>query len=95
MQLSQREESIVKDILMSTTVDVYAFGSRVRGTARQDSDLDLCLRSPRGQVPLEEMARLRELFEASSLPFVVDIVDYQNLSEPFKKAIDRDGLKLR
>ncbi|NDE15164.1 nucleotidyltransferase domain-containing protein [bacterium] len=95
IQLSPEEISTVKVIINSTPFEVIIFGSRVNGTARKDSDLDICLRRGNQSIPLIEIARLRERFELSNLPFVVDLVDYQNLSDPFKKAVDEQGRNIR
>lgn len=54
--------------------EVRAFGSRVTGTPRAFSDLDLLVLAGRG-LTLDEMAVLREALSESALPFRVDLVD--------------------
>ena len=53
--------------------EVRAFGSRVRGQPRPFSDLDLAIC---GDVPLDDatLVDLRDAFEESDLPIVVDVV---------------------
>lgn len=67
--------------------EVRAFGSRIMGTARDHSDLDLAV------VASEKIKRrtkmlLREEFEESDLPFRVDIIDYNAVSDEFRAIID-------
>ena len=68
-------------------VTVLAFGSRVRGTARPFSDLDLalCAAAP---LPVSRLETLRDAFAASDLPFLVDVVDANAVSAAFRQIID-------
>ena len=55
-------------------LQAWVFGSRATGHARPYSDLDILISQPR---PLDWRARadLADAFEASSLPFRVDVVE--------------------
>ena len=66
--------------------EVRAFGSRVKWTAKDYSDLDLAVV---GSEPLRlrQLRELTEAFEASYLPIQVDVVDWQSLSDGFKNVI--------
>ena len=66
--------------------EVRAFGSRVKWTAKDYSDLDLAVV---GNEPLSrrQLRRLTEAFEESDVPSRVDVVDWQSLSDWFKKVI--------
>ena len=66
--------------------EVRAFGSRVKWTAKDYSDLDLAVIGRRRFNP-KEMHRLTEAFEESNLPIRVDVVDWYAISEEFKRAI--------
>ena len=70
------------------SLDVRAFGSRVRGTARRTSDLDLVVMTDK---PLDTltMADLREAFSESDLSFKVDIVDWATTKENFRQIIEQ------
>lgn len=65
----------------------YAFGSRVAGTHKRFSDLDLCLK---GEKPIEDdvMAELKGKFSESDLPYKVDVVDYHRISSSFRSRIE-------
>lgn len=80
--------SIISGILAAHVpeVEARAFGSRVGGTPKDYSDLDLALV---GAAKLEPavLATLREAFEESDIPFRVDILDWHAISEEFQKII--------
>ncbi|GMV40019.1 MAG: hypothetical protein AMXMBFR64_17350 [Myxococcales bacterium] len=68
--------------------EVWAFGSRVHGRSQRYSDLDLALVGP-GSLGRRELERLRDAFSASDLPFLVDVVDWHDLSPAFREVIER------
>lgn len=67
--------------------DVLAFGSRVKGTSRKYSDLDLVVK---GTEPLgmSRFAKLSMAFEESNLPINVDVLDWHTIPESFRRNID-------
>jgi type I restriction enzyme, S subunit len=67
--------------------EVWAFGSRVNGTARKYSDLDLVVITNR-PLSLEISAALNDDFSESDLPFKVDVVDWSTTSEAFRSIIE-------
>ncbi|KAF0219739.1 MAG: DNA polymerase beta domain-containing protein [Geobacteraceae bacterium] len=72
---------------------VLAYGSRVNGTSHEASDLDLVARNPVDPSrPLQGMAELREAFSESSLPILVDILDWARIPESFRQEIIRGGV---
>ncbi len=82
--------ALVKQILAQYApgCEVRAFGSRVRGTVKDHSDLDLALVGG-GPLTLEHLSRLQEAFEESDLPFRVDVLDWGSVSEEFRQLIDQ------
>ena len=66
--------------------EVRAFGSRVKGTAKPYSDLDLAVV---GSVPLpaDRLAALREALTDSELPIRVDVLDWHGIAENFRQII--------
>lgn len=81
---------IVKAILKRQVpnAEVRAFGSRVTGTAKNHSDLDLVIVGE-GPLDFRTKALLEEAFEESDLPFRVDIVDWATVSDSFRNIIER------
>lgn len=73
--------------------EVLAFGSRVNGKSKKFSDLDLALLSSK-PVPIKTMALMKEDFSESNLPFKVDLVDWNFISEEFRKVIQKENLKI-
>ncbi|ACD97293.1 nucleotidyltransferase family protein [Trichlorobacter lovleyi] len=67
---------------------VRVFGSRVNGTAKPFSDLDLVVM---GDVPLDfrQLADLKDAFAESNLPFRVDVVDWATTSAEFRQIVER------
>lgn len=72
---------------------VWAFGSRVTGRARPNSDLDLAILGDT-RVPLPTMAALRHAFEESALRFPVDIVEWAAASAGFRRIIEKEHVVL-
>ena len=64
---------------------VWAFGSRVKGTSRPDSDLDLVVFAKPDQI--SSVNALKETFDESSLPFSIDVLIWDQISESFRKNI--------
>jgi type I restriction enzyme S subunit len=83
--------AIVRDILQRHVPQyaVWAFGSRAKWTAKEYSDLDLAIITD-SPLPLATSAALAEDFSESDLPWKVDIVDWAETSETFKRIIERD-----
>ena len=82
---SQRKELLTLIQRHLPNVEVWAFGSRVKWTARSNSDLDLvALAKPEDE---GRISRLKEALEESSLPFRVDVLVWDNIPESFKKNI--------
>lgn len=71
------------------TLEVWAFGSRAKRTAKPYSDLDLAFIT-RQPLSLEELASITDAFATSDLPIQVDVVDWASTSEVFQKIIERD-----
>lgn len=80
---SQEVCSILRKVLTSREakqpLQAWVFGSRATGRARPFSDLDLLISQPPG-LGWREKADLADAFEASNLPFRVDVVETSRLS---------------
>lgn len=82
-QLAQVREIVRRHV---PSGEVFAFGSRVSGRAKEFSDLDLMVKST-GGLPWRTLADLRESFEASDLPITVDVVDWNACSVQFRSLV--------
>lgn len=81
--------SLLREILQAHIpgCGVRAFGSRILGTARPFSDLDIVLVRT-DPLPLERLAALREALSESNLPFLIDIVEWVRISPGFRAIIN-------
>ena len=73
--------------------EVLVFGSRLKGTNKPFSDLDLAFIC-KEKLDLKKLSMLKLKFEESNLPYRVDIVDYNKTSKEFKKIIDAENEKI-
>jgi type I restriction enzyme S subunit len=70
-------------------IEVWAFGSRARRTAKPYSDLDLALITQQ-PLSLEQFAAIADAFATSDLSIRVDLVDWAATSDAFRKLIAQD-----
>lgn len=88
IEITEKEREIVRQILQRIVPEypVWVFGSRIKGTAKPFSDLDLAIIADK-PLSLHKHAELVEAFSESDLPWKVDIVDWATTSEPFRAII--------
>ncbi len=88
MKLKDEELTLVQQILgdIAPHCEVWAFGSRVNGTPKPFSDLDLVLINHEA-ISLDVRANLVEAFSESDLPWKVDLVDWHSISPQFRQII--------
>lgn len=81
MRLTAEQAAVVRGIVARHLphCEARVFGSRLREGGHPYSDLDLLLLGE-APIPLETLAALREAFELSPLPFLVDLVDGQRIT---------------
>ncbi|MBI2083229.1 MAG: nucleotidyltransferase domain-containing protein [Deltaproteobacteria bacterium] len=91
IDLSPHDLKAVRRILADVIpgYEVRVFGSRVTGTAKPHSDLDLAVVADH-PLDLKTLSRLREAFEKSDLPIRVDLVEWNRVSDEFRKVIEKN-----
>ena len=94
LQPQQLQEIVQILALHAPGMEVLAFGSRVKGTAKPFSDLDLALMTAQ-PLSLEQEGALHEAFEESTLPFKVDLLDWAATAPSFQDRIRQDGVVIR
>ena len=77
----------MQQVLSKYPYRFYAYGSRVKGTARKLSDLDLCYQE---SIPDKLVFEIKEEFAQSNLPFFVEVVAWKNMRPFFQKTIQKD-----
>ena len=95
IHLDTTQLTLVKRILRAYIPHrrVAAFGSRVQGTAREFSNLDLVLLDDE-PVAADVLSELRYALEESDLSISVDVVEWATLSPSFRRAIERTPLEI-
>lgn len=66
---------------------VWAFGSRIQGTHRLASDLDLAVHCDKVTAQ-KELSKLNEALIESDLPFKVQLLDYNRLPQNMQENIE-------
>lgn len=96
IDLRPAEWEIICDLLQRHLPEreVWVFGSRVKGSAKPFSDLDLAVLGSQ-PLTLSALADLADGFSESDLPFKVDIVDWATTSERFRKVIKDNHVVLQ
>jgi len=88
LALSPGQQVLVRKLVDSVLpgARVSVFGSRATGHARPFSDLDLLFIEP-PRLTWAQRADLRDAFDASALPFCVDVVELDGLAEGMRQRV--------
>jgi uncharacterized protein len=94
LDLTEAQLKIVENLLTQLLpgATAWAYGSRVKGTARRNSDLDLVVFT--NQNLRAKVAQLQECFDDSDLPFPVDLHVWDEIPLDFQRQIDLQKLPL-
>lgn len=71
--------------------EIFIYGSRVQGKAQKYSDVDIALK---GIISFKDLLRLKVLFEDSTFPYKVDIIDLDSIKPEFYRIIEQDLHKI-
>ncbi len=73
---------------IKTPCEIWAYGSRVDGSAHEASDLDLVIRS-HDLKPLHtsELQAFKEAIQISNIPILVQVLDWARIPEVFHESI--------
>ena len=95
MTLTTKQKNEVVSILsqLECPADFYIFGSRATGKNRPYSDLDILIKAEQA-IPFEQIALIEEAFSDSDLPFLVDVVDWNRISDEFRERISQEMVRL-
>lgn len=84
-ELSASVSEFLKHRLVPNQHRVFLFGSALRQSSFRDVDIGVV-----GTVDPKQLALLREDFEVSNFPYVVDVVDFNHVNTKFKDKVFQD-----
>ena len=79
-------------VFLPPGTEIRYFGSRVSGSHRAHSDLDVALARDGAPIDPLILANMRAVFEGSDLPYRVDLSDFSTLSSDFREIIAATGM---
>ncbi len=87
--IEKEQLQIIKAILKKyvPNAEIRIFGSRYKHTNKEYSDIDIAVKD-KEKISIKKYSKLREEFEESNLKYCVDLIDWHNISEEFKKIIE-------
>ncbi|MEI6728937.1 MAG: nucleotidyltransferase domain-containing protein [bacterium] len=82
----------IRNVLGENT-KILIFGSRVRGTARKFSDVDIAVTRQK-PIPSRDLTKIKEEINNSKFRYLVDIVDLNSVSAEFRKVVEETGVEV-
>lgn len=73
--------------------EIWAYGSRIDGTAHDGSDLDLVVKDFHSKTAY--IGELKELLSESNIPFLIDIFEFEKLPDSFKEEIKKNYIVIK
>lgn len=91
IDIKDNEQKIIEDILdgYKKKYSFYYYGSRTKGLSEKTSDLDILIKGKQ-EMPLYELQELKEKFDNSRLPYIVNFSDYHKINLDFFMRICSD-----
>ena len=88
--INATEETIIKDILQpyKSDYEFYFYGSRVKGGFEKTSDLDVLVKGEY-EMPIGILQDIKEQFDKSYLPYIVNFTDYHSAAKWFLDSIEK------
>ena len=95
LDLKTHELETVRNILnrFVPEAEIIVFGSRIHGTAKPWSDLDLAIKAE-SALDWKVLEEIKEAFQESELPFRVDVLDWNEITPAFRRAIEGNGFEI-
>lgn len=85
-------EMLAKIILKRLSgCDIILYGSRARKDFREGADIDVAVRCDAAVDPFI-LSELRDDIDDSTVPVLVDLIDYHTVSDQMRSEIDKDGV---
>ncbi len=86
--VNEKEQKIIESILAKYRDEYtfYYYGSRAKGNFDKPSDLDVLVKG-KEEMPIGIFEHLRQEFDESWLPFIVDLHDFHRMIDRFYRLI--------
>ena len=91
-EIAEQVARLARNILGSG-IEVFWFGSWVKGTARPHADIDIAVAADEA-IPLEQMAALQDAIDDLPTLHAIDLIDLCAVGETFRQEILRHGIRL-
>lgn len=93
--ISKQEEEIIRQILFDykPSYEFWAYGSRVKGNYSSSSDLDVLIKGEQ-EVSVDVLDELKQKFDDSLLPYIVNFSDFYKIDHHFYLQIYPDLILL-
>ena len=90
IDIQDKHLAIIQQILQAyiPNIPVWVFGSRIKGTAKPYSDLDIVIVGQQ-KIPQNTYYQIQDAFEESELPYRVDVLDWHRISDEFRALIQQ------
>lgn len=93
--IEKEQLEIVRKILKKYVpkAEIRIFGSRYKHTNKEYSDIDIAIVQA-DKIDMKLYSEMKEAFEESNLKYRVDLVEWNTISEEFKKIIEEGYYRL-
>ena len=85
----QKIISLISAILPNAKI--YLFGSRAKGNYHETSDIDIAIDNNK-KIDRKIISQVKNAIDSFNIPYTIDIVDLNNVSETLKKQLERDKI---
>ncbi len=94
LDIDDEDQTILIDLLNQylPNTEIWLYGSRIKGTSRHNSDLDMVVFTEDNQAMA--VFYLKEAFDESDLPFRVDLFTWNNVPKSFHENIKAQHIVL-
>ncbi len=96
IEIEKEQLEIIRQILKKYVPDaeIRIFGSRYKHTNKEYSDVDIAI-IDKEKINLSKIAKIKEEFEESNLKYIIDLLDWNTISEEFKEIIEEGYEELK
>jgi len=70
--------------------ELWAYGSRIKGTSHDGSDLDLVIKSKeKSPDAIDNLIKFKEKLQSSNIPILIQVLDWNYMPKSFKNNISQ------